>query len=129
MYRRFSTHSLHAPVILRHRFSPMHSPKIPALVIIDLLSHQGPHDNLFALVEDSLSNKLVDPANLFIFSDLQPYKSALSTACLVASAAASIPAPDPLVLLTALLGGLGTYTRRGKKDFPFLAHSECQQLD
>ena len=93
----------------------------PALVIIDLLSHQGPHDNLFALTKEALGTGLVDASKLFIFTDLQPYKVALATADRVASAVASSK-EDPLALLTALLGGLGSYSRRGRKDFPFLAH-------
>lgn len=108
---------------------------VPAsLVIIDLLSHQGPHDNAAVLVHEALSNKLVDPGRLFLFSDLSPLRVALSAAERVAEASAALSTHESqtesaadvsrtMTLLSSLLDGLGAYSKRGKKDFPFLAHA------
>ena len=95
----------------------------PSLVIIDLLSHQGPHDNAAALMHEALSGGLVDPTRLFLFSDLSPYRVALAAAerVIVAStslsmaragseSASSGTSGDRVALLSALLGGLGEYS-------------------
>ena len=113
----------------------------PSLVIIDLLSHQGPHDNAAALMHEALSGGLVNPSRLFFFSDLSPYRVALAAAERVIAASASLDktlanddgsstesSGDRIALLSALLSGLGEYSKRGSKDFPFLAHAVRSEI-